>query len=212
MIINWLANNWMSLLALIIAIVAAYFAFDQNKIAKKLSHLHIIPEVKSMFIFPLKGNPIYSIINTGDIPIVSLSVEHSMYVFDKKVLKITTASKMGYMFGDRMIFTEELYPTQIKKQELMGVNPVQDRVIVYKFDLKYYRSTDMTVYKKQEIFFVDDGVVIKHSDYRKNTNYFTIMTGIENTTFPSNQYDPDKLKNIIENLDKDKKGLQERKK
>jgi hypothetical protein len=97
-----------------------------------------------------------------------------------------------------------LNSTEYKKQELLRVDPVINIVTVYRFDVKYYRETDMEEYRRLEFFFVDNGIAYSHAQYRKNEHYFKIMAGIESTEIPEPKYPPGKIKEVLESLDKEK--------
>jgi len=202
--LEWITSNWMSLLALLIAALAAFFSYQQSKTAKRLAHSHIMPEVKCLFDFPVQGNPIVSVSNTGDIPTTSLSVMHNLYVYDKHSHSITSAAKVGYMFTDKMIYKKSLGPTEYVKQELVRVDPVDRVIAVYEFLIRFYRATDMKETDQRELFFVDDGKAYSHAEYIDAEDYLKIMRGIESVKIPEMRHDPGKLKTVLEALDEAK--------
>jgi len=205
-----LRENWKSALPIAISVLALGVSVwsvrvnvERNRIARSLAHSHIEPTVKCLFDLPEDGNPVFLVTNNGDIPAVSLAIAHNLYVFDKATLELTMSSQAGNLFTDDMIYREELKPTEYVSQELLWVGPVEELIAVYLFNLRYYRETDMQRFDRQETFFVDDGQVYSHSEFRRTTSYRPIMAEIERAQMPEIQFDPGRLKEVLEMLDTD---------
>ena len=205
LIISWVCSNWLELVAIIIASFAAYFAYIQNKTTKRLSHLHINPSIKCMLDFPEKENPILFLSNDGDIPVVSLSIKHEMYIYNKNKETLISAIQMGYLFSDKVVFKKLLDPSEHINQELVRCDPVEGKVLIYKFILKYYRESDMQEYSSVELFFIDDGKIYNHKDYKNNDNYQRVMISIDSYKFPERNIAPGKLKTVLDGIDKKEK-------
>jgi len=201
---SWFGRHWLDLIALFISMVALWFSYRQNHITRRLAHLHLDPSVKAMFDLPKEGNPVFVITNDGDTAIVSLSVFHNVYLFDAKKQQIVSAAKTGKWLGDRMIYREELKPSEYEQTELLGVNAPDTQVSIYEFNIRYYRPEDMKLYTKRELYFIMDRRAFAHVDFRTNPYYSHIMDSIDRFDFPQTQYDPGKLKTILESWDKSK--------
>lgn len=78
-----------------------------------------------------------------------------------------------------MIYCDELKPIKFERVELAGVQAPKNMVSVYIFHLKYYRASDMKLYEKDEVFFVQVQKVFTHADFRKEASYPLIMAEIE---------------------------------
>jgi hypothetical protein len=198
-----LKKNWMSLLALLISLGSLLLNIGNYTADKRLAHLHMEPTVKCLFDFPDDGNPVFLVTNNGDIPAVSLSIAHSVYVFDRTTLDLATVAQSGNLFSDNVIYREELRPTEYASLELVRVDPVDRLIAVYLFDLRYYRESDMQSYDRQEIFYVDSGQVYSQSEFIRTATYRPIMEGIEQFQMPLIQYDPGSLRELLELLEAD---------
>lgn len=203
---NYLSSNWISVIALLISSFAAFFSYDQNIIAKRLSLQHIVPSIKSQFDFPEKGVPVYAISNNGDIPVVSLRINHNMHVFDKTINKIKFSALNSNLFGDYWVYIKEFEPTKYEYYKLLRLNPANrnkgNYIYVYQFDLKYYRATDMQEYTKEQIYFVDNGIAFNHMQFIQNENYKKVMYAIDNFKAPETKSEPGNLKEFLEKMDK----------
>jgi hypothetical protein len=201
-IISWLGKNWIALLALIISIISAWFSCEQNSLSKRIAHLHLDPVVEPMFDLPAKGNPIFVVTNQGDIPVASLSVSHKIFTFDSVTRKIVSAIAAGSWLGKKIIFKEELKPTEFVSSELIDISgPIND-VSVYLFNLKYYRFEDMEPYENEIIYFVRGRQVFDHRHFRKDPLYPDIIDKIGEFAFPDNPYDSGKFKEVIQAWEK----------
>ena len=199
----WLKKKWMALLALCVSLLSLFLSLVRFIDSRQLAHLHMEPTIKCMFDFPDTGNPVFLVTNTGDIPVVSLSVAHNLYVFDRTTLELMTVAYSGNLFSDDMIYQEELKPTEYVNQDLVRFDPVDDIIAVYSFNLRYYRELDMHRFDREEIFYVDGGQVYDQLEFMQTSSYRLIMEQIEQFQMPSLQYDPGSLQEFLERLEDD---------
>lgn len=200
---DWIKKNWMSVIALVISFAAAFYTHKYVKLYENSFYHHIEPAIKCMFDFPKdSNNPFFVVTNDGDIPVYSLSVMYSVYIFNKNTPEeITRYIKAGYKLSDRVIYRESLRPTEHVSLELLGVSAVSPFIVTYMVELKYYVWKDMQKQSKRELFFVDEGEVYKHFDFKDNVNYKKIMQNIEMFEWPKTEYAPGTLKKMIEAWD-----------
>ena len=190
----------MSVIALVISFAAAFYTHKYVKLYENSFYHHIEPAIKCIFDFPKNSNPIFVVTNDGDIPVHSLSVMYSIYTFNKKTEEIN-GIKAGYKLSDRMIYRESLCPTEQERLELLDVSSVGPFIVIYMVELKYYAWKDMQKQSKRELFFIDEGKVYKHFDFKDNVNYKKIMQQIEMFEWPKTEYAPGTLKKMIEAWD-----------
>jgi len=198
---DWIKKNWMSVIALVISLVAAFYTHKHVKLYESSFYHHIEPAIKCMFDFPEDSNPLFVVTNDGDIDVHSLSVMHSIYTFNKNKEELKIGIKAGRELSDRMIYREILRPTERVSQELIRVNYVDPFMAVYMFEVKYYVWKDMQKQSKRELFFIDEGKVYKHFDFKDDVNYKKIMQQIEMLELPKPEYPPGTLKKMIEAWD-----------
>lgn len=166
-----------ALLAVIITSVTAY-----NNL--RLKHLHLAPNIKSVFSFPQKfpqdGAANLTIVNTEDIPAVSITIELKTYTFNIKTGDIGLSSESYGTFDKKWVYIDKLNPHDHQKTNIKYLNVAymtnKEVVGIYVFDLKYYREADMKEYEKRELFFVESGTAYTHKEYRGNLNYKNIMS------------------------------------
>ncbi len=195
---NWLLENWISLLALTISIGALIFTYKQSLLASKEAHQHIKPVLKTYFDKPIEKNPIFVIANEGNIPIVSVSVGNRTFAFDKKEEKIAIAAESSKVFSPGAIFRESLKPTEHEDMELLKINPRDDLITIYEFRIKYFREKDMKEYERKEYFFIDGSNTVSHTDFLNNKYYRLIMSEVINYKFPEKKKTPGSLREFIE--------------
>jgi hypothetical protein len=197
----WLQKKWMSLLALVVSLASLALGIMSFTFSRGLAHLHMEPTVKCLFDFPNDANPVLLVTNNGDIAVASLSVTHSFYVFNKSTLDLSAAGQSGNLFRDDVLYREELRPADYVSLELVRFDPVDGFIGVYVFDLKFYRQSDMRSFCRREVFYVDEGRVYSRSEFMKTTSYRPIMEQIELLQMPTIQYDPGKLREVLEALE-----------
>ena len=79
-------------------------AFQQNQTTKQLAHLHMEPHIKTQFDAPADDNPVFFVMNNGDVALHALSVRHSMFIYDLNAKELVIATKAGMKFSDRIIY------------------------------------------------------------------------------------------------------------
>jgi hypothetical protein len=167
-----------AILAVFISGLSAYFAYRANQISSKLSTQHIDPEIK-IFLQKINVKPIeYVISNTGDIPIVSISILRSEYRYEKDIDAVTLKGSSGKIYYPYSNFFKKL---DVNEHQLIEVGQYignQSNVLIQKINIKYYRENDMKLYNNSELFFIENGHIYNHKEYKKRSNYQTIMKSI----------------------------------
>ena len=124
-------------------------------------------------------NPEVTITNLGPIKAVSFSVDFKSYVYDVSRSTLIGVFAYGWETTGHLIFVKELAPSEEIKEDLNGFDLVETRVAVYSFTLKFYRETDMKLFTKQHMFFVENYNIFSEKDYSKNVNYTSIIKAIK---------------------------------
>lgn len=199
----WVRANWMASLALLVAALSAYFARQQNEVAKSLAHLHMEPVVQTTMDIADTGHPVFVVQNDGDIPIASLSLRHSMYGFDARTKDVAVEVRSGTIMSERMAFVENLPPARFHREELVTLSPSPPNVAVHVFDIQYYRASDMKQFRRTEYWFVDGGQAFDHKTYRSNPNYRDAMQAIDHlpTVTPAGAREPGVLNQVLERME-----------
>lgn len=121
-----------SVISVMISALSAGFTYQQYQLSMDVAHLHITPKVSMLFDMPKNGNPIIVIHNDGDISVVSLSVRHKMFVYDKGLTIITNTIDTNMALSDIMTFKEKFNPMEYIKEELVKLEPIRGFIAIYK--------------------------------------------------------------------------------
>ena len=195
----WFIQNWIALAALIISIIALVHTHLAYDLQTQLSHLHMEPIIKTSFDLPSNKNPVFVVFNEGNVPAVSVSCGYCVFTFNKGQKKIETAAKGGRVFSPGVIYKESLKSTEYASMDLLGVQPVKNILVIYQFDLVYFREQDMKQFLRKEYYFVDNGQVIVQSKFRHNPLYRDVMYQISQTVIPDPSWAPGMLKTYLDN-------------
>ncbi len=196
---NWFGQNWIALIALLISIFSVFYTHLNYGLQTKLSHLQIKPMIKTYFDLPVDKNPIFVVANEGSVPAVSLSCGYYVFTFNKNQKKVVVAGKAGRVFSPGVIYKELFNPTDYESMELVGVSSAENTLVIYQFDLIYFRKQDMDEYSRREYYFVDNGRLLSHSEYRLDPLYRDVMYQISQTIIPDSQWDSGALRQYLEN-------------
>jgi tetratricopeptide (TPR) repeat protein len=193
---DWLKNKLVSLLAILpwkewIAIAISVIALSISLIAfwypyslsKRLAHLHIDPEIKTLFNLNKDGNnPILTISNVGNIPAVTVSVNYQVFVLNKENGNIESASSGKGIYDPRIFFSEQIKPSEHPELRLLGYK-APNRLVVYEFNLKYFRESDMQEYSRKIYYFIDNNEVLNRDQFKKSALYPDVMADIASFSF-----------------------------
>ncbi len=106
---DWLKENFVGLIALIISLIALWQTHKQGLLTFRLAHLHIEPEINTqLYLEKDANNPTYVIANTGNIPVVSMSVNYQVFILKKETGKIEAASDANSIFAPGILYSEYL--------------------------------------------------------------------------------------------------------
>lgn len=157
---------------------------------------NLSPNIKSKLEYPLKlvndkvrkqlDNPEITLVNTGPITATAFSMDLKVYYYDKNRAEIVSVSEMQQVPQDHFISVKELAHSENIKRQLPGVHG-KKMVGIYIFTLKYYRETDMKMFNRQDIFFIENYKIFSKNDYLKNNNYPKIMQAIKSYKPASNE-------------------------
>jgi hypothetical protein len=155
----------------------------------------ISTEIKCKLDYPLKlekdavrkqiNNPEITITNIGPIKAVAFSVDFKSYLYDVCRAAIDSSVEIRKETHGHFIFVKELQPSEDIKQDLNGFH-AKGKVGIYTFDLKYYRESDMKMFTRQDMFFIEGYEIFSKKDYSKNRNYPRIIQAVKNYKPPSN--------------------------
>lgn len=177
--------------------VATYFYYPDFN-SSNSSHKAHLADIGSLNIFALDNNstsesPLIVVKNNGPISIVSLGIKHRFFSFNKAKNKIESSIQMtdsvNDIGGEYMIFKKILNPKEYVFQTLVNSNHEYDSynnsylILIYLFNIDYYRESDMKNYSMDVIYFVDNGRVYKKDDFINNRYYQTIVKDID--SYPS---------------------------
>jgi hypothetical protein len=186
--------NWtlgISIVALLISGISLYYSYEQIKILKETNYLQIEPDISCYLDYPKNENPTVVIKNNAPVKIVSIGVKHKLFEYNKNNDKISLAASMGNIVddfgGDYMLFKPELGPKEFIMSQLAKISWDGNQsqfVIIYLFEIDYFRESDMKYFNKKEIFFIDGGKVYRHQIFVNNPNYRKIMAKINSYSFP----------------------------
>jgi len=181
------AKKWSVLFSLVFSITALIFsvlsfwnARTQIANTRKTSHVDVSPNLSCAIAFPLtftgtnrpaaSANPTVKILNRGPIKVVSLSVIHEIFTFSSN-------GALQTWIGERdpnhefLFFEKELLPSKLVEASLVG----SSIPAVYVFHLSYFREEDMQQFTRNEFFFVQNGQVTEHKEFRNHLLYRKIM-------------------------------------
>jgi len=183
-------EKWVPIIISTIALLISCISYSN---VRKLNYQHIKPGISCKLNYPLKDNPTIIIKNESPIKIVSLGIKHRLFTFDKRTNEVGIGVLAGdALGGENMIFQEELGPSAFTYQQLIkisenGHHPT-GKIIIYLFNMRYYRPTDMKQYDDREIYFVDEGTVYTHKEFMDNPYYKDIISQIQACSFPADKY------------------------
>lgn len=202
-------DRWIAVAAFLISLASAYVSCRQDALTRRVAQQHLAPDVGALFDFPVKDNPVLVLVNRGDTPAASLSVTHDFFTYQKSKSQVLFRGSAGRAFDTPLVFVKEFGPKEHFSQSLSKVSPVNDRVHVYVFNLRWYRLTDMAPYEKRELFFVDDGIVVDHSAFRSRPYYEEVLRQLDAVALPRQALEPGMIKLIADALEKERKGREE---
>ena len=130
-------------------------------------------------------NPELVITNIGPIKAVAFSLDYKAYFYDKNLTTIAASTELRKETHGHLIFVKELHPSEEIKQQLNGFHD-KDKIGIYTFTMKYYRESDMKMFNRQEMFFIENYEIVSQKDYSKNNSYSKIIQGIKSYKPPSN--------------------------
>ncbi len=177
---------------------ALVYTHRQAELARHQAQLHLEPELRTYFDAPTDKNPVFVVANEGDIPAASVSVSVKLFTYDKNQKKVTSAASMGRTFSPGAIYRAQLSPSEHESLELIGVKPQPHLIVLYEFQLKYFRQTDMREYERTEYFFLENGVPRKHSEFLSSDHYRSMMLEAENTEIPEPRWDQGALRRYLD--------------
>lgn len=183
---DWLKKNWLSLIAIIISaisLISLWYEHKQNLLAFRLAHLHIEPEIKTQFYLKKgKSNPNLAIINVGNISVVSVRFHYKAFILNKETKKIETGAEGAHSLAPGTIYSEHLKPGEQAVIQLLGIEAT-GRLVIYEFDVKYFRESDMLEYNRKDYYFIDNNIVLNHSQFRNSPLYRDVMFNIASFSF-----------------------------
>lgn len=194
----WIKENRIALLALGVSAFSHFIAVQLAQVSRRQAGLHIEPAIVTHFDDPGEGNPVVAISNEGDLPVAALSANIRIFVYDKGTRKVVTAATQGQTFSPGAMFRPELNPTEYVSQELIGVEPRADQIILYEISVHYLRPSDMMVFDRRELFFVEDSGVRGYDEFRSSEHYSSIMSEAASVDMPEPKWDPGVLKQFLD--------------
>ena len=195
---TWLKENWIGLLALGVAVAALFYTYQQSTLSSRQAQQHIEPVIKTYFDLPKKKNPIFVIANEGYIPVVSASVGNRVFIFDKNINKIASAAEASRIFSPGAIYRDILKPAEHEDLELLKVGPKERLIVVYEFNIKYFREKDMKEFERTEYYFIDGAKITPHGDFIKSQFYRSLMAQIVSFRMPEQERIPGTLRDYLE--------------
>jgi hypothetical protein len=190
---DWLKKNWLSLIAIIISVISLWYTYKQSLLTFRLAHLHIEPEIKTQFILKKgESNPTLAIINAGNIPVVSVRFHYKAFILNKETRKIETGAEGVHSLAPGTIYSEHLKPGEQAVIQLLGIEAT-GRLVVYEFDVKYFRESDMLEYNRNDYYFIDNNIVLNHSQFRNSPLYRDVMSNISSFSFDTPKGEPNQV-------------------
>lgn len=182
-ILKLLKKNWAILTPIIISLFALLYSHKASSLSTRLAHLHIEPEIKTSFNLNKDGhNPILAIVNVGNIPVVSVSVNYQVFILNKETRNIESASCGKGIYDPRIFYSEHLKPNEHPELQLLGYE-APNRLIAYEFNLKYFRESDMREYSRKVYYFIDNNIVLNRNQFKKSPLYRDVMSNITSFSF-----------------------------
>lgn len=170
--------------------------FSLREILFHENRANIDPDIQSKLEYPINlendealkqtNNPEVIITNIGPIKAVAFSVDYKSYYYDKNRDAIEGPCELKKETHGHLIFVKDLQPSEDIKAELNGYKYADNSVGIYMFTLKYYRESDMKMYNRQDIYFVDNYNIISEKYYSTNISYSKIMQSIMSHELLSN--------------------------
>ena len=146
------------------------------------------PQIKCRLVFPLKvvndsvqtqtDNPEITFTNTGPVKAIAFSVDYERYLYDKSLSAIVSRSSLFSVTHGHLVFEKKLEPADSIKEQLDGFHS-QNNVGIYVFTISYYRESDMKMFDRKEIFFIENDEVFSEKDYAKNNNYKAVVQAMK---------------------------------
>lgn len=174
------------LLGALMALISLKITWDQKKLQERSAYLHLAPTLGTAFSQEGKNNPFLKIQNIGDISIVSLSIIEDVVVFDKRTKQITAAAKTGNSLSERVYYKPELKPTDSDTLHSVRFDADYLFICIYRYKIKFYRLSDMSLFQREENYFVEDGSkIFTHEKFRESSIYYDlVMRCLETFRFP----------------------------
>ena len=153
-------------------------ALSNNDLQEHIAQRHLVPEIEFLFDYPTKesNKSTYVIVNRGDIAAASLSIQFDCsYIFDKSSRSPAFLSMTEKIFKIPALFVDKLEPGKMISDGFVTYKPIENNVLVYFFNIRYYRSTDWEPFNKEFKYYVDDGIVIDEDTLSKRPYYQDIQ-------------------------------------
>ncbi len=191
-----------SLAAILISMISAYYTYQQSATYKESSFPHITPRLRVDLAYPRAEvcNPEFLIMNNGPISVASIAIDYRYYLYDKKLKKVTSVANMSDFHYEQISFTKNLDPAESVRMELPGF---QDRVPetligVFVFQMRYYRTFDLQEYNQTEMFFVDSDRIRRHESFMSSAYYGDLMRAFGSTGHALKRGDKEKSRTVID--------------
>jgi len=190
---TWLGKNWISLLALVIAIASARFAYEQTKITKRIKHLHVEPEVVFRANFKSSpGRPPYiKLTNLGPIKAVQVEIQfyELRYYPDAKKIRLAVFGSDTHWKIQELDVNESEY-FEIPHSwidgkyylELAALEKKKVEDFVMEAYITYRRESDLKIYKKRSFYFFDSqGNILTENNITDKENYKQVLNSVYET-------------------------------
>lgn len=176
--------RWFAIAGVALGVLALLNDYRLTTINEKTQKLQIDPVIDCFFETETQRQFKLTIKNPAPLGIVSLSIDHFNFIFNRKEMGIVrgaTISPEYYAAGQNWAFKEILKPnelfssyvpslTRLSSEKLTSENYVE----IFYFLLNYYRESDMNKYTKRCLFFFDKDGLFSEKELKKK-DYFSAM-------------------------------------
>jgi hypothetical protein len=177
-----------SLVAILISVISAYYAYQQGAIIRRGFSQHVPPKIKVELAYPAAstgsevnyGNLEFVVTNPGPTSVASVAIDFRCYIYSTTLKKVTSVMYMSDSRQTPTFYRKNLDPDESVKIQLPGYQGQvpQTLVDVYWFDMRYYQAPDLEEYNRTEIFFVEGKEISRHEAFMASPHYGDIMRAI----------------------------------
>ena len=166
-------------ITLILSGVLAIVGINQCTLEERIQYTHITPEL-NIGVREKNGFFTLGIQNNSPIKVVSIYVKSQSFLYLENTKKIKVYGRhSGPGMSDPWQFIKALEPEEQKFETFSAIGAIKgekgkNKISIIKFDISFYRETDMKEFKEEKLYFFWKGKLYSHSEFLNNVHYKSI--------------------------------------